>query len=127
MKGCFMSFISDLIKTSKLTKNQIRRWRKKGVIPLQVLNTIWWEFGIKFEPEPPKSGLGLNRFLELIWQVAVSEQDSATRSSASFIFKDTVKFELMSNWKSKLRAKKPRIVWPEKKEKPITVRVEHFK
>ena len=116
-----MSIISDLIRTSKLTKNQIRRWRKRGVIPLQVLNTIWSEFGIKFEPESPETGTGLKRFLELIWQVAISEQDSATKAAALFIFENTVKFELMPNWKLKVRAKKTRIVWPEKKEKSNTV------
>jgi hypothetical protein len=32
-----------------------------------------------------------------------------------------VKFELMPNWKSKIRAKKPRVVWPENKGKSKTI------
>jgi len=121
MTGSPMSIIRGLIKSSKITRNQITRWRKRRIIPRQVLNTIWSEFGIKFEPESPETGMGLKRFLELIWQVAISEQDSATRAAALFIFENTVKFELMPNWKLKVRAKKPRIVWPEKKEKSNTV------
>jgi len=121
-----MSILSDLTKTSKITRNQITRWRKRRIIPRQVLNTIWWEFGIKIESEPPKTGMGLKRFLELIWQIGLSCPNSETRASALFIYENTVKFELMPNWKLKVRAKKPRSVWAEKKEKPIIVRVEHF-
>ena len=116
-----MSIISDLTKTSKTTRNQISRWRKRRIIPRQVLDTIWWEFGIKIEPKPPKTGMGLMRFLDLIWQVGLSEQDSETSAAALFIYEDTVKSELMPNWKLKMKAKKPRIVWPEKKDKSNTI------
>jgi hypothetical protein len=119
-----MPIIRGLIKSSKTTKNQITRWRKRRIIPRQVLNTIWWEFGIKIESEPPKTGMGLKRFLELIWQIGLSEQDNETRAAALFIYQDTVKSELMPNWKFKVRAKKPRIVWPEKKDKKITLTTE---
>jgi len=112
-----MSIIRDLLKASKITRNQNTRWQKRRIIPRPVLNTIWWEFGIKIEYEPPKTGMGLKRFLELIWQVGLSCPDSGTRAAALFIYEDTVKSELMPNWKLKVKAKKPRIVWPEKKDK----------
>ena len=112
-----MSIIRGLIKTSKITKNQITRWQKRRIIPHLVLNKNWWDFGIKIEAEPPKTGMGLKRFLELIWQVVLSEQDSETRVAALFLYEDTVKSELMPNWKFKVKAKKPRIVWPQNKGK----------
>jgi hypothetical protein len=112
-----MSIISDLIITSNTTKNQKTRWRKRGIIPYQVLNTIWWELGVRIDNKSPQSGIRLRRFLELIWQVASSGEDSATRNAALFIYNDTVQYELQPNWKSKLRPKKPRIIWPEKKLK----------
>ena len=106
-----MPIISELIITGKTTKNQRTRWRKREIIPYQVLNTIRREYGISFNAKSPQTGMRLNQFLELIWKVASSHEDSATRAAALFIYMDTVQYELMPKWGFKRRLKKPKLAW----------------
>lgn len=115
-----MSILSQLIKNSKLNSNEKRRWKKRGTIPCEAINTLW-ELGIVLETEPPKTGMGIMRFLGLLWEFTLSCPNNKISAEALNLYVDTVRIELMPDWRLKMRPKKPRIIWPERKEKPITI------
>ena len=125
IKVITVSIISELVKISKLNDNQKRRWRKDRIVPIQVLDMVY-QSGIRFNTEPPETGIGLKSFLEILWEYACSCTNSNTCAAAVALYENTVKFELMPDWRDKVRAKKPKIQWRAKKEKPITVKIEHF-
>ena len=110
-----MSIINEMIKSSKLNPNEKRRWKKRGTIPREVLNSLR-ELGIVLKSEPSRTGMGLMRFLELLWDFILSCTDNETCADASNLYENTVKFELMPNWKNKKRPKKDKLKWPHRKD-----------
>jgi hypothetical protein len=120
-----MSILRRLIRESKINSNEKTRWKKKEIIPCEVLCTLW-KSGIHFETKLPQTGMGLKRFLELIWQFVLSCPDNKISAEALNLFEDTVQHELMPNWRHKIKPKKPRIIWPNKTEKPESVRPENL-
>lgn len=117
------SYDASLIKN--ISRNERRRWRgrsysadlknyrkngdkRKGrdqIIPRQVL-TIFWEWGIKFTAKPPSTGMGLRKFLVLLRRFADSCKDRSLRETALYLYEDTVRSELMPNWKNQIKPKK---------------------
>lgn len=110
-----MSIINEMIKGSKLNPNEKRRWKKEETIPCVVLYTLW-KSGINLEGDPPETGIGLMRFLELLRDFIDSCTDNETCADASNLYENTVKFELMPNWKNKKRPKKDKLKWPHRKD-----------
>lgn len=111
-----MSIIRQMIKSSKLNRNEKRRWKERDTIPCEVLSALH-ETGIMLEPEPPKTGMGIMRFLELLWDFILSCPNNKTSAAALAIYENTVRFELMADWKKKVRPKKSRIIWPDKTDR----------
>lgn len=108
-----MSIVNQMIKNSRLNPNEKRRWKKRGTIPCEVINTLW-ELGIVLETEPPKTGMAIMRFLGLLWKFILSCPDKKTTAEALNLYENTVRYELMPEWRHKVKRKKTRIVWPEK-------------
>ncbi len=115
-----MSLLYNLIQTTSINRNQKIRWRKRKIIPREVLYYLW-ELGLKFETNPPETGMELKRFLEFLWRFSLSSEDGEARAMALNLYLDTVKTELFPEWKSKIKPKKTRLIWPERKERPTTI------
>jgi hypothetical protein len=99
-----------IITTTKGQRNMRRRWHKDAIIPCVVLLTIW-NYGIEFCNEPPDKGMRLGSFLELIWQFYNSFSKSKIGGEALNLYIDTVKSELMPNWRKQVKAKRPHMKW----------------
>ena len=77
-----------------INRNQRRRWYERDTIPSQVL-MAFWEWGIRVDKNPPATGMGVGRFLELLWKFYQNCPDLTTRDAALHLYTDTVKSELM--------------------------------
>jgi len=102
------SRISKLIKTSKPTKNQKIRWRKKGTIPCQVMIELW-DMGIKTKESEPTTGMKIDSFIEAVWKLAHTAKDASVRDLAAYLYQDTVEKELMPNWCKNIQPKRIRL------------------
>lgn len=101
-----MSIIGGLIRRStRLNSNQRKRWKTKGTIPWQVLSIIW-NWRIEFCEEPPTEGMRVERFVAVLREYADSAKKEKDKQAAMHLYHDTIRFELMPNWKRKLRPKK---------------------
>ena len=78
------------MKTSEINDNQRKRWKKRGTIPLQVLQTLW-TYGVRVESDPPKTGMGFMCFFELLWKFIHSCPDKETSAEALNLYQNTVK------------------------------------
>jgi len=105
-----VAILGEMIRTAKLSQNQRTRWRKKGIIPVQILTTIL-DWGIKFQIEAPETGMSLPRFLELLWRFYLLSDDEVIRNSALHLYEDTVKSEQMPKWQDKVRPRKIKLNW----------------
>ena len=111
-----MPIINEMVQSCKLNPNEKRRWKKRGTLPCEILY-ILHQSGIVLETESPKTGMGLMRFLDLLWKFVLFCPDNKTTAEALNLYEDTVRHELMPNCKHKVKQKKPRIVWPEKTDR----------
>ena len=102
----------QLIKS--IGRNQRRRWgvreqknnkRNNRIIPCQVLKLLWL-WGIKIVEDPPERGMRLQTFVDLLYEFASFCEHVPTKLAASHLYRDTVRFELMPDWRSKLRPPK---------------------
>jgi hypothetical protein len=114
-----MSIIGKLIRSSTgLNSNQRKRWKKQGTIPWQVLSTIW-NWGIEFCEEPPGEGMSVERFVVLLWVYAASATEEKNRKAALHLYYDMVQFELMPDWRKKLRPRKPVVRFRTRNERVV--------
>ena len=97
-----MSEIYKIIKRSKLSKNQKARWKKKGTLPTQVLTEVW-DQGIRFSESEPRTGMKINTFIEKLWELAHTTEDTLLSDAAMYLYTDTVENELHPNWRSQIR------------------------
>ena len=79
----------------RIDKNQRNRWKKRRLIPLQILD-ILWSWGIEIGDEPPERGMSLGRFLDLLWEFFLVCPEKKTRDAALTLYVDTVRSEIMS-------------------------------
>ena len=90
----------------QINRNQRMRWKKKSIVPKQVLMVLWsWD--IKIESAPPTAGMALDRFLELLWKLlsTCSEKEKETGGAALTLYLETVRSELMSIGKGRMSSK----------------------
>ncbi|WP_289022811.1 hypothetical protein [Desulfobacter postgatei] len=97
-----MSEISKIIKVSKLNKNQKVRWNKKGIIPNQVL-IAFWDQKVRFSNSEPRTGMKIDTFIEKLWELAHTTEDSLLSDVAMYLYTDTVENEWKPNWRSQIR------------------------
>jgi hypothetical protein len=95
----------------QINRNQRARWKKKNIVPKQVLMVLW-SWGIKLEKEPPQNGIKLKRFLESLEQLWNPYPNSKTQHAAFTLYEDTVRSELMSIGKGRMNSKRPPIKLP---------------
>ena len=97
----------------EISRNQRRRWKKRSIIPKQVL-TVLWSWDIKIESAPPTTGMALDRFLELLWEFlrTCPEKEKETGGAALTLYLETVRSELMSIGKGRMSSKRPSLKLP---------------
>lgn len=88
----FPAWCKNRIK--KINRRQRQRWKKERFIPKHAL-IIVWHLGIKFVDSLPNQGMRLKNFLDLLWELASSGEDSEEAGAALFFYTDIVKSEIM--------------------------------
>ena len=81
-------------RIKKINWRQRQRWRKDHFVPKHALVVVW-HFGIKFADSQPSQGMKLEIFLDLLWELARSGEDSEEAEAALFFYTDIVKSEIM--------------------------------
>ena len=109
-----MSELHQLIKSSKLTANQRVRWRKRGIVPKQVLIRII-DIGVPIFSEEPKSGIHMNTLLDVLYDQVQGGESEKARDLASFLYTDIVR-DMMPRWQDKRPPRKLRLNWPASKK-----------
>ena len=95
----------------QINRNQRARWKKKSIIPKQVL-MVFWSWGIKLEEKPPQTGMKLRNFLESLEQLWNPCPNTKTEQAAFTLYENTVRSELMSIGKGRMSSKRPPIKLP---------------
>ena len=93
-----------IVIASRKYPNLWDRWVKKSIIPGVVLLKLW-DMGFKFQYEPPKDGIRLKTFLELLWKRYQSLPAGKDKDNTLSLYIDTVKSELMPDYRDKIKSK----------------------
>lgn len=83
-------FTNYNIKT--INRNQRIRWRKKKIVPWQIL-LIFSAWGFDLGYSEKKLGISLSGFLERLWRFSSDCSDEKTKAAAVYLYQNTIKFE----------------------------------
>ena len=79
-------------RIKKINRRQRQRWKKERFVPKHALIVVW-HLGIKFLNYMPSQGMKLENFLDLLWELASSDEDG--EEAALFFYTDIVRWEMM--------------------------------
>ena len=108
---------------STINQNQRSRWKKKGIIPWQILRILYL-WGLVPADEPPSKGMKVERFLVVMRMMSEKAPDKNTRETAEYLYEDTMKSEYLPDWRKNLYPRKSTLRVKPKRERPRTNKVD---